>query len=190
MHGSGVLVCGIRQVLEPCGTSGRGTARKSKPSKVISRFQNRCMWAGEPFLPICSLRCYINLWASPPATNLHCCTVLYRSGPHVILPLPSHSFVSPGPITHASSPVPYSSGAYSPTDFSPTRWSWIGIYWDLWLRTVSKVSPLDTGQFLSEKSQSENLWALLHIFIALCLQWAWHCHTHKPQKYVNFSFWR
>lgn len=77
MHGSGVLVCGIRQVLEPCGTSGRGTARKSKPSKVIFRFQNRCMWAGEPFLPICSLRCYINLWASPPTTNLHCCTACY-----------------------------------------------------------------------------------------------------------------
>lgn len=49
-------------MLELCGTSGRGTAKKSKLSKVIFRFQNRCMWAGEPFLPICSWRCYINLW--------------------------------------------------------------------------------------------------------------------------------
>ena len=79
MQGSGVLV------QELCGTSGRGTAKKSKPSKVIFRFQNRCMWAGEPFLPICSLRCYINLWAFL-SLSLTCTPVL----PHLtILPLPS-----------------------------------------------------------------------------------------------------
>lgn len=57
----------------------RGTAKIPKPSKVIFRFQNRCMWAGEPSLPICSLRCYINLFSLPPHPQpalLHCLIIL------------------------------------------------------------------------------------------------------------------
>lgn len=78
----------------------RVTAKISKPFKVIFRFQNRCMWAGEPSLPICSLRCYINVFFF---LSLTCIATL----PQPACPyLPSHCLC---PVTHPSFHPPHSS---------------------------------------------------------------------------------
>lgn len=79
-------MCCIRQKLELCITLGRGAAKKSKPSKVSFRFQNRCMWAGEPFLPICSWRCLKMLHKSQFLSSLTCTAAQLHL---TILPPPS-----------------------------------------------------------------------------------------------------
>lgn len=130
----------------------RGMAEISKPSQVIFRFQNRCMWAGEPSLPICSLRCYINLLSlSLSLINLHCRIILPHL-PLLCVPLSCHSSLFPFAIV-------FSELFFRLTSLSPGQphGTCFGIY---------ELQTLSQDQFVREKFQSKNFWVPLHIFIA------------------------